>query len=446
MIVPWTRARTILGLALPIVLMLLGQTLMNLINIVMVSHLGDTAVAGIGVGSALFSMLMAMLFGIDTGVHALVAQRLGAGQVRLAGIVLNDALAIAGVGGLLLALLGYVAGPGLLRLTSSEPAVAMHGQAYLNAALPMLLFLGASFALSAYRNGSGAPRYALLVVGIQLPFNVLFSYLLIFGICGLPRLETAGAGLAATLAALVGLAVHWCLASWIAPVPGFLCTRPSWSSMRPILRIGVPISLQQSLVYLGTAVYLAIISALGTGAVAAMNVVLAVMLLSTLAASGMGMAAATLVGMALGRGDTAAAGRWGWEVAQLGALGVVAFSLVLVAAPASVLGLFIADQTTVQLAAAPLGVMALGMGMDAYGRILGFALRGAGTTTLVTMVAFALQWGAQLPIAWLVGIHLGFGLLGMTISRVLLAAAETAIVMMMWRDGFWSRGHRSATS
>ena len=105
------RVRTIASLSLPIALILLAQTLMSLISIAMVSHLGDTAVAGIGIASALFSMLMAVLFGIDTGVQALVAQRIGAGHVRLAGIVLNDALAIAVAAGLLLTLLGYVAGP-----------------------------------------------------------------------------------------------------------------------------------------------------------------------------------------------------------------------------------------------------------------------------------------------------------------------------------------------
>jgi multidrug resistance protein, MATE family len=439
MIVPWQRIRIIFSLSLPIALILLAQTLMSLISIAMVSHLGDAAVAGVGIAGALFSTLMAVLFGIDTGVQALVARRIGAGQTLLAGIALNDALAIAVAAGLLLAMLGQIAGPELLHLVASDTAVVTYGLPYLNAALPMLLFLGATFAFSAYRNGAGMPRYSLLAVAIQLPCSALFSYLLIFGALGLPRLETAGAGLGATLAALVALLVHLLLAWRIAPVPGFLRTRPSWPGMRLILKIGLPVGLQQSLVYLGTTVYLAIVGLLGTGEVAAMNVVLTTMLLSILAASGMGIAAATLVGTALGRGDAADAGRWGWEVAGLGALGILPLSLIVLAAPHSMLGLFIADQTTIDLAAAPLGVLALGMSIDAFGRILGFALRGAGATRLVTAVAFALQWGVQLPLSWLIGVHLGFGLFGMAISRLLLFAAETTIVTLLWRNGFWGR-------
>lgn len=435
-----TRMRTILSLSLPIALILLAQNLMSLITIAMVSHLGDAAVAGIGIAGALFSMLMAVLFGIDTGVQALVAQRIGAGHVRLAGTVLNDALAIAVAAGLLLAVLGYLAGPALFRLVTADTAVAAHGLPYLNAMLPMLLFLGASFAFSAYRNGAGAPRYPLLVTAIQLPCSALFGYLLIFGAFGLPRLETAGAGLGATLAALVALAIHGILACRIAPVPGLLETRPSPDGMRLILRIGLPVGTQQSLVYAGTLALFAIVGLLGAADVAAMNVVLTMMLLSILPASGMGMAAATLVGTALGRGDAADARRWGWQVAALGALAILAFSLIVVAAPRRTLSLFIADQTTIDLAAMPLSVMALGMSIDAFGRILGFALRGAGATRLVTVVAFALQWGGQLPLSWLIGIHLGFGLLGMAISRLVLFAAEAVIVAILWHDGFWTGG------
>src|SRR5262249_39702686 len=151
------------------------------------------------------------------------------------------------------------------------------------------------------------------------------------------------------------------LALRIAPMPGFLCSPPRWSGMLLILKIGLPVSLQQALVYVGMVVFFAIVGRLGTGEVAAMNVVLAMMLLSILPASGMGIAAATLVGSARGRGALADARRWGWNAALLGAAVILAFSLIIAAAPRATLGLFVADRATIDLAAAPLRVMALGM-------------------------------------------------------------------------------------
>jgi putative MATE family efflux protein len=439
MIVPPWRLRLIVSLSLPIVLILLAQTLMGLIAIALVSHLGDAAVAGIGVATALLSMLMALLFGIDTGVQAVVAQRIGAGQLAAAGAALGDGLTIAVVGGLLLTVLGYGVGPSLLALVANDAAVVARGLPYLHATLPMLMFIGTNFAFSAWRNGAGAPRYSLLAVAVQLPCSALFGYLLVFGAFGLPGMEAAGAGLAMTLAALVALAVHVVLAWRFAPIQGFPGRAPSWRGMRLILRIGLPVGLQQSLVYVGTAISFAIVGLLGTEAVAAMNVLLNIMLLSILTATGMGIANATLVGTALGRGDPADARRWGWEVAWLGAITILVLSAIVAMAPRATLGLFIADRGTIDLAAAPLVVLAAGMSIDAFGRILGFALRGAGATRTITAVAFALQWSAQLPLSWLVGIELGYGLLGIAVSRLLLFAVEAAIVALMWRSGFWSR-------
>src|SRR5438552_12354031 len=129
-----TRARliTIVGLSLPTVAILLAQNLASVINIAMVSHLGPAALAGLGIAGAVFSTLMAVLFGIDTGVQALVARRIGAGQPAGAASVLHDGFAIAGLAGPLLMVFGYAAGPMLLRRLSSDPAVTAHGLSYLN--------------------------------------------------------------------------------------------------------------------------------------------------------------------------------------------------------------------------------------------------------------------------------------------------------------------------
>ncbi len=439
MMVAWGRAKTILRLALPTAFALVIQNVMSLVSIAMVGHLGDAAVAGIGVAGTVFSMLLAVLFGLDTGVQAVVARRAGAGELHRAGGTLNDALLISALAGLLLAAVAWVAGPCVLAMIVDDPAVITHGTRYLTALCPMLLFTGVNFAFSAWWNGAGVPKRSLLVILIQLPFNILFSYVLIFGAFGLPRLDTLGAGLGITLAALVGLAVHAVLASRIAPIPGFLRRAPTWAGVAMLLRIGLPVSVQQFLLYVGLAIYFAIVARLGTREVAAVNVMGALMLLSIFTATGLGIAAATLVGQALGRNDAADAKRRGWEAGWVGALVIVPLSLVTLAAPRSTLGLFIIDDATIALAVTPLRLLALSMCIDTFGRVLAFALRGAGATQVQAMVAFGLQWCVQLPLCWYVGVSLGHGLEGIALVRLLLYAVEAAILGFIWHRGRWSR-------
>ena len=432
------RACAIARLALPIALALLMQTVMSLVAIAIVSHMGDGALAGVGIASALLTALFALLFGIDSGVQVLVAHSVGGGRANGAGTVLTDALLLAAIAGPALALFGYVAGPWILSRMSADRTVVAHAVAWLYAALPTLPFLAAGMAFSACRNGTGAPHHSLLASVMQLVANVGLGYTLTFGALGMPPLGTAGAGLAASFASLLALVTHVIMAR-LAPIPGFMALRPAWSGVRRIVAIGLPVGLQQSLVYVGILVQLAIVGLLGTGAVAAMNVVQTMLLLSILPAAGVGIAAATLVGQALGRGDAADATRWGWEAACIGALPILGLGLVLVLAPRTVLGSFVADPGTITLAAQPLAVLALGMGIDAFGRILGFALRGAGATRAITLVAFALQWGGQLPTSWLVGVHLGFGLVGIAVNRLAWFAIEAAIAIGLWHSGFWRR-------
>ena len=130
---------------------------------------------------------------------------------------------------------------------------------------------------------------------------------------------------------------------------------------------------------------------------------------------------------------------WGWQAAFLGTLPIMGFSLILILAPHAALGWFLADPGTIALAEAPLSVVALGMSVDAFGRILGFALRGAGATRAVTAIAFLLQWGVQLPLGWFVGVYLGFGLPGLAVNRLIWFAVEAGLCVALWRNGFWKQ-------
>lgn len=57
---------------------------------------------------------------------------------------------------------------------------------------------------------------------------------------------------------------------------------------------------------------------------------------------------------------------------------------------------------------------------------------------MVTLVAFVLQWGLQLPLMWFVGLQLGYGLLGIAAVRLVPFIVEAGITTLLWRHGYWS--------
>jgi len=432
MSVPWPRVATILGLSWPVAGALVAQNVMSLITIAMVGHLGDAALAGIGIGGTLFSTLLAVLFGLDTAVQAVVARRFGAQDASGAAAVLADAIPISVLAGMVLAVLAYIAAPAVLAAIAEDPAVIAHGTSYVRALCPTLLFAGIGFAFSAYWNGRGRPELSLLAIMVQLPCSALFNYALIFGAFGLPRLGVPGAGLGTVLAALASLGAHVAIALMALPVRDIARRGPTAPGMARLLRMGLTVSVQQFFLYVGTSVFFAIVARLGVREAAAINVMIALLLLSILAATGVGIAAATLVGQALGRRDAHDAQRWGWQASLIGTLLVAPLSLAIIIAPTNTLALFIVDDTTIALAATPLRLLALSMAIDTAGRVLVFALRGAGAAHVPALVTFGLQWGAQLPLCWTVGVALNGGLVGIAFVRLALCVVESIVMAVAW--------------
>ena len=428
---------TILRLAWPLILVFVCQNAMFALRLAMVGQLGDAPLAGVGIGNAVLLIFMALLFGLDTGVQALAARRSGAGDAAGASAVLHDGLALGAVSGAVLAALVLVAAPMLLAHATGDPAAAASGVVYATAAAPSLFLVGVNAAITAFWNGTHRSGLSFAAMAVEMALNIPLGFALIFGLWGFPRLEAAGAGHAVTLAALGGTVAHLLFAASRGRVPGFLRLLPRRSGMAAILKIGTPVSLQQSLLYVGTLIFLGIAAMLGTPEVAAINVVTALALFSILPATGIGIAAATLTGTALGAGRAEEARRWGWEAAGLGALAVAPLSLFFLAAPGPVLGLFVESGETVRLASWPLMLFAAAMSVDAFGRIVGFALRGAGATLPATAIPLFFQWGLMLPLSWALGVELGWGLTGIAALRAVLTLLETASYSFVWNRGGW---------
>ena len=432
------RFRTIIGLSAPTAVALLVHNLMMLASTAMIGALRVEALAGVGVSVAIYLIFNAVLFGLDTGVQTLVARRAGEGHSDEAFGILIDALALSTLAGVILFLGADLGGPVVLRHVLRDPAAVREGVRYLTTVAPTLLFIGANYAFGAFWNGLRRPKVAFLVILCQAPFSVAASYILTFGVAGAPRMGVSGAGLGLVLGEAVALLLNLELARRRAAQHKEHARPPSRRGMMALVRLGAPISGQQSLLQVGTTVYYAILAAIGAREVAIANVLIGVDHLSILPAVGVGIAAATLVGWSIGAGRRTDAGRWGWEAAAFGAAATAPLAAVLLIFPTTVLGLFLHDRVTLEAAVTPTRLMGLTMCSDSFGRILGFALRGSGATRTVATLNAVIQWFVLLPAVWLIGVRLGCGLTGVAACRFVVYSLEACAIAWIWRRGGWS--------
>jgi len=435
-----TRALT--RLALPVVLGNVSQTLMGLVDTLMVGQLGAAPLAAVGVATLVFSAVASTLKSYDVAVQTHVAHRVGEGNDGEAGPVLATGLTLALVLGAVFTavLLRWPSAP--LALLSDDPDVRRLGVDYLRMRVPGMTAFMAYFILRSAFDGVGWTRVGM-AVGIGMnAVNMLLNWALIFGRLGLPRLEVAGAGLASTLSTVLAVLALLAVALWPRVRRRFRLLRRDGlrrELVGPLTRTAWPAGVQALGALVAVLVFFAILGRISTVAVAAGNVVLRIAALSFMPAIGMGVAVQTAVGQALGARDPGLAVRTAWRGVGLSVVAMGLFGVVFLAAPRGLMGLFATDPRVVAAGVPILRLMGLVQILDAVGLTLAGALRGAGATRAVMLVDVITAWGVFLPAAWFFGVHRDGGLVGAWIG-VLLWFSLYAVGMVWWfRRGAWRR-------
>jgi Na+-driven multidrug efflux pump len=259
----------------------------------------------------------------------------------------------------------------------------------------------------------------------------------IFGNLGAPALGATGAGLSTTLAIYTGAATYFLLAVKHSRSSGFLHGIPSRETMLTMIRISLPASVQQLAFAAGMVVLFWIVGQVGTSSLAAANVLITLTLVGILPALGYGLACASLVGHALGRGEPEDARCWGWNVAILAAITGLFLGAPAVFFPDALLGVFIHESSTLELARVPLQLVGALMWTEGVGMVLLNAHLGAGDTKRIMFVTVCLQWMLFLPVAYLVGPVLGYGLLAIWIANGIYRVSQTVVSAVLWERGAW---------
>ncbi|MBL4685652.1 MAG: MATE family efflux transporter [Nannocystaceae bacterium] len=438
------RRKTILVLAMPIIGGMVSQNVLNLVDTAMVGTLGDQALAAVGTGSFANFLAIAFITGLSAGVQAMVARRLGAGRTGEVAVPLNGALILAVMMAVPASIILYQLVPVAFPVLNRDPAVVAAGVPYLQARLVAMTAVGANFAFRGYWNGVNMSQMYLRTLLLMHATNILLNWLLIFGNLGFPELGATGAGVASAVATYVGTAYYIVLALRHARPGGFLRSLPSATEIRTMLRLSVPNGLQQTSMAGSLVMLFWIINQLGassgevaTAQVAAANVVINVTLVALLPGLGLGITAASLVGQALGRRDPEDARRWGWDVARVSAVVLGILGLPMLLAPDLILGVFLHDPATLDLARGPLRLVGAVMAIDGVGLVFMNSLLGAGASRTVMLVAVAVQWLLFLPAVYVVGPLLGGDLIAIWVVQTGYRVVLAVVMLLLWRRGAW---------
>ncbi len=438
-----TRRRllgTITSMATPIVLGQLSQTMMGLVDTLMVGRLGESALAAVAVATLLFSAVAMSIKSVDVATQTFTAHRIGEGRDSEVGAIVATAVAISISAGALFMLLGLFWPEILLGLVSRDSEVVDLGSRYLifryAGILPLILF----FQFKGMFDGIGWTR---LGMGVGIGMNVLnagLNWVLIFGHIGFPAMGVAGAALASTISAFMAAAVIIIIALRPKIRHRFqLLHRSNFQPtlIRPFLNLAWPPAVQTLGIILGFLIFYFILGHISILAVAAGNVVMRIAAVSFMPGVGVGGAVQTLVGQSMGRGDLLGARRIAWSGVGLSMVLMGIFGIIFWVFPANLLRFFTHQENLVAAGTPILRIMALVQLIDAVGITLAGALRGAGATRPVMLLDVGLGFGLMPPLAYLFGIALGGGLMGAWLAMLTWFSLYAIGMVWLFLNGFW---------
>ncbi|MDP2410057.1 MAG: MATE family efflux transporter [Pseudolabrys sp.] len=441
------RAETIgtIRLALPMALTQLGQIAMMTIDLILIGHLGENALAGSALAHTLLFAAFVFGMGVVSAVAPLAAQAFGAREPRMVRRALRVGLWVSVM--LAVPLMAMqLHGEALLLALGQQPETAYLAGQYL-LGLSWCLIPGWWFiALRGFMGAVNRPEPALWITIAAIPINGLLAYALIYGAFGLPRLEMLGAGVATTL-----VYIGMCVAGfWVAytqrPFKKFRVLNRFWRADWPLLGrlivVGLPIAgsfLLEFSLFAAAAILMGWIS---TTALAAHQIALQVAAVLFMVPMGISMAATVRVGHAVGRNDAPGTRRAGFAAIGLGALFMAIMVVVVVSfrhiIPLLFLGADAATASeTVALAAALLLVGATFFVADGVQSIAAGALRGLNDTRIPMIFAAFSFWLVGFTASYVLAFPAGLGAegiwIGFTIGLVLYAT------LLVWRFNLLTR-------
>lgn len=435
---PRDRLRRILSLALPIIGGMVSQNVLNLIDTAMVGVLGDTALAAVGMGGITNFLVTSFILGLGAGVQAMAARRVGEKRDDETASPLNGGLLIAVSTAVPWAILLWITVPYLFPYLVDDHAVVDQGVPYLRARLCAMAAMGMNFCFRGYWNATDRSALYMRTLVVMHVSNIVLNYLLIYGSFGFPELGAPGAGVASAIATWLGTFYYFGLAFKHARSGGFFRALPDMKTMKTMVRLSLPASIQQFFFSSGMTAFYWICGLVGTAQLAAANVTINLLLVGLLPGLGFGLASMSLVGQALGRKDPVDARRWGWQVSRVAVVTVFVLALPGVIFPDLLLMAFIHDETTRALAVWPLRLVAFTLCFDAIGMVLMNSLLGAGDSTRVMYVSIGLQWILFLPVAYLVGHELEYGLTAIFVVQIVYRGIQTGVFVQLWRGKHWT--------
>ena len=436
--------RELIALSLPLILSASFWTIQVFVDRVFLTYVGLDAVAAAMPAVGYFWTPFALLFNTVMYVTVFVAQYGGAGRPGRIGPVVWQALYFAVVAGAAFPLLSPVVDL-IIAQTRHEPAVRHLESVYFAAlsfgALPTLV----TAAMNGFFAGRGKSWTVLLINAVGTTTNAALAVPFILLQKDDPVAAIAGAGYAAALGSTVSAVFGLCLFFRTKHRAEF-GTLSGWRFDRALflrlMRFGLPNGVQWCIEGLSFTLFILLVGNLGPRELAATTLTFSLNMLTFLPVMGLGQGVEVLVGRRQGEERPDLSAKSTWTAVKLATAYNLIVAVLYVTIPGVMIWPFASETDPAEWAAvAPiipvlLRFVAVYTLADGINIVLSYALRGAGDTRFVVLVAIGLSWPLMVVPTW-VATEFGWGIEAAWASATVYISVTAGVYVLRFLGGKW---------
>lgn len=402
----WTKGNipsNLLSLSWPIVTTQSLNQVGPFIDMIWVGKLGAASIAGVGVSALAVQFIGAIMMGITTGMRAMIARFVGAGDTGGANHVAQQAFVVSASFAATVATIGIFTAKPILVMFGLEADVVAEGTAYLR-----IMFLGSaamSFLTMAegVMQASGDTVTPMRIAITYRLFHLVLAPFLIFGWWLFPRLGVSGAAAISVISQSLGLA----LASLVL-FTGRTRLRPTLRNFRldfpiiwRIVKIGLPATASQIERVFAHLILMRIVVPFGTFAVAAKSIFRQIetpLIVTPSAALGRG--AGVLAAQNLGAGQPARAEKSGWLAAGFAEAFTISACIAILLWAEPMFGIFSRNPDVVKIASTFFRIATVGYLFLCLNQVMMNALLDVGDTIPPMLTNLIGMWLVEIPMAF----------------------------------------------
>ncbi|WP_417885679.1 MATE family efflux transporter [Zunongwangia sp.] len=429
-----------LTIAFPVMLGQLGQVLVGLADNIMVGRLGAAPLAAVSLGNSMVFIALSLGIGFSFAITPLIAEADGENNIDKGRRYFHHGLILCGINGIFLFLLLLLCKP-ILYYLNQPPEVVDLALPYLEivafSMLPLMVFQ----AYKQFADGLSQTKYAMYATIMANVVNVIFNYLLIYGVWIFPELGLRGAGIGTLISRFFMIWFIWeILRRKELFKPYFVWSKKELFKadiFKRMIALGFPTALQMffEVTIFTATVFLA--GTLGTIPQAANQIALNLSSMTFMIAVGLGVAATVRVGNQKGLRHYHELRRIAFSLFLLVFLIELVFAISFILLKTWLPTYYIDNVEVIVLASQLLIIAALFQLSDGLQVVILGALRGFQDVRMPTAICFVSYWMIGFPISWYFGQEGQLGSLGIWLG--LLGGLTASALMLFLRFNYLSK-------